>query len=194
MSSVDEKAGAAQDSDYQSDSVSAKSPFLYETSSESSDSDDDGDESKDTKPKTQFNEVKVGVWTVYYAIGGAWASQLPGFNPMRRTQAAIKGLPIVWNFLLENFALGPSLFIIYFVATILSGLLASIKLYNSMKILELIENAGKDRTISRQKFERVVTRYLLAFAVDWAVKKINARSEPVLKQRIVLHFKTRLLA
>ncbi|KAG8759028.1 hypothetical protein FRC12_009861 [Ceratobasidium sp. 428] len=194
MSSVDEKAGAVQDSDYQSDSMSAKSPFLYETSSESSDSDDDGDESKDTKPKTQFNEVKVGVWTVYYAIGGAWASQLPGFNPMRRTQAAIKGLPIVWNFLLENFALGPSLFIIYFAATILSGLLASIKLYNSMKILELIENAGKDRTINRQKFERVVTRYLLAFAVDWAVKKINARSEPVLKQRIVLHFKTRLLA
>ncbi|KAG8727930.1 hypothetical protein FRC12_022140 [Ceratobasidium sp. 428] len=192
MSDVDEKAGTAQDSGYQSDSVPAKSPFLYETSSESSDSDDD--EPKDTKPKPRFQEVKVGVWTVYYAIGSVWASQLPRFDPVRRTQAAIKGLPIVRNFVLENFALGPSLFIIYFVATVLSSLLASTKLYNNMKILELIENPGKDHTLNRRIFERVVTRYLLAFVADWAVKKINARSEPVLRQRITLHFKTRLLA
>ncbi|KAG9105004.1 hypothetical protein FRC06_002925 [Ceratobasidium sp. 370] len=191
MSDNSEKSGAIKDSGYQSDSVSAKSPLLDETtSSESSDTEDD--EVKDTK--TQYHEMKFGIWTVYYVIGNAWAHQLPTLNPIPRIQGIIGGLPIVWNFLLENLALGPAMFITYFLATTLSSLISSTRLYNSMMILELVESHGKDQALNIQKFEYVLTRYLLAFAADWAVKRINSRSEPILKQRITLHFKRRLLA
>ncbi|KAG8748266.1 hypothetical protein FRC10_007656 [Ceratobasidium sp. 414] len=170
MSDTDEKSGAIKDSGYHSDSVSAKSPLLDEaTSSESSDTEDD--EPNDTK--TQYHEVKAGVWTVYYIIGNVWANQLPDLNPIPQMQSVIRGLPIVWNFLLENLALGPAMFITYFLATTLSSLISSTKLYNSMMILELIESPGKDHALNLQKFEYVVTRYLLAFVADWAIKKIK---------------------
>ncbi|KAG9091906.1 hypothetical protein FS749_016147, partial [Ceratobasidium sp. UAMH 11750] len=180
MSDTDEKSGATKGSGYQSDSASAKPPLSDETTcSESSDTEDD--KPKDTK--TQYYEIKLGVWTVYYAIGNAWANQLPSLNPIPRMQAAVRGLPIVWNFLLENLALGPAMFITYFLMTTLSSLISSTKLYNSMIILELIENPGKDHALNLRRFKYVLTRYLLAFVADWAVKKISSRNEPILKQR-----------
>ncbi|KAG9105349.1 hypothetical protein FRC07_009358 [Ceratobasidium sp. 392] len=191
MSDINEKTGTAPDSGYQSDSVSTKSPLLYESeSSESSDTEDDEPKVK----KTQYKEVEVGVWTVYFPVVNAWAKRLPRLAFIRRIQGVIKGLPIVWNFLLENLALGPAMFITHFVATILTSLIASTKLYNNMKILELVEAPGNDHALNRKKFEYAVTRYFVAFAAEWAVKKINSRNEPILKQRITLHFKTRLLA
>ncbi|QRV75041.1 ABC transporter [Ceratobasidium sp. AG-Ba] len=191
MDHKDEETSPLPDHGYQSDSTTSGSPLLDEKSRYGVFKDE---VTKQKDGGNQFHEVNAGAWTVYYLMSAPWTSRLPGLQAVQRARGVIYGLPIVWNFLLENLSLGPIMFLTYFLATTLSGLVTSAKLYNNMKMLELIEKPDENQALNREKFEQVVSRYLLAFMADWMVKKINARSGPILKQRVTLHFRTRLLA
>jgi hypothetical protein len=128
MSDTDDKTSVVLDS-------GSESPLLDEKASSQS-SDVKTDKPKETKP--EFREVKVGIWTVYYAITEPWTRQLPALGSLRWLLDVAKGLPIVWDFFLETLSLGPVLFAIYFMTATLTSVVSSMKLYNNLKILELV--------------------------------------------------------
>jgi hypothetical protein len=136
MSDTDDKPSVVRDSVYRSDSGS-ESPLLDEKAS-CQPSDGKTDKPKDTK--SEFREVKVGIWTLSYAITQPWTRRFPALGSVWWLLDVAKGLPIVWSFFLETLSLGPVLFAIYFMASTLTSVVSSMKLYNNLKILELVSS------------------------------------------------------
>lgn len=99
---------------------------------------DPKDQPKQEETKPQYRERQLGAWTLYYPITNAWRDSIPTLNTLYALHGMVKSTPVVWHFLRECLALGPYVFTIYVISSLLASLMPSIQLYNNSYIMELV--------------------------------------------------------
>ncbi|KAG9120881.1 hypothetical protein FRC07_003404 [Ceratobasidium sp. 392] len=149
---------------------------------------------KPTKQPPEFREVQYGVWTLYYPITNSWREYLPALESLWAFVDLVKSLPIIWKFITETLSLAPVFFAVYFASSTLASFEPAFRLFINSKILSFVEDIAKGASPSRERFERLVVAYLGAFAVGFVLRKLESYSNPILQQRVRLHFRQRLLA
>ncbi|KAG8699794.1 hypothetical protein FRC08_005098 [Ceratobasidium sp. 394] len=146
--------------------------------------------------KLRYHERSLGVWTLYYPITASWTDSIPTLGSFKRAFRFVASIPTVWRFLLESVSLAPLLFAIYFIVSVVSGIVPSIQLQNNSKILNLAERVltdHGDHAIFLKEFTRVFTVYLVAVVIGWGARRLDTQIQPIIEQRVSLHFKRRLL-
>ncbi|KAF8606642.1 P-loop containing nucleoside triphosphate hydrolase protein [Ceratobasidium sp. AG-I] len=145
------------------------------------------------KNTRQFREIQLGIWTLYFPLTGSWRDYLPALDSLWMIYDLTRSIPIVWKFVLETLALGPGFFAMYFISSTLTSILPAVQLFNNSKILALVEDVSNGNATNRKQFEHVVVTYLTALAIGFVLRKLVSYSQPILQQRVSLHFKQRLL-
>lgn len=124
--------------------ASEKLPILEDSESDSehepssSVAKDSPDAHSSTKSQPEFREVQLGIWTLYFPITNSWRHYFPALESLWLYVDLIKGLPIVWKFILETLSLAPFFFAVYFAASTLVSFESAFRLYNNSRILAFV--------------------------------------------------------
>ncbi|KAG8702475.1 hypothetical protein FRC09_004717 [Ceratobasidium sp. 395] len=149
---------------------------------------------KPTKPPLEFRERQLGIWTLYFPLTNSWREYFPALEYLWSFTELVKTLPIVWRFIFETLSLAPIFFAVYFASSTLAGFESAFQLWNNSQILSFVEDVAKGESPDRERFKRLVASYLIAFVAGFVLRKLVSYSNPILQQRVALHFKQRLLA
>ncbi|KAG8732234.1 hypothetical protein FRC12_019372, partial [Ceratobasidium sp. 428] len=153
---------------------------------------------RDTRPP--LHEKKVGIWTMYFAStpqpstpkdSTSISGSTGGLDSLQRTIP----IKLVRRFILDAISIGPTMFILYFGCSAVSNLVPVLQLGNNARVLDLIQTALlRNQPTPRKDFILTFASYLLLVVCGWTARKVKNYTEPVLQQRLVLHFKKRILA
>ncbi|QRV75040.1 ABC transporter [Ceratobasidium sp. AG-Ba] len=152
-------------------------------------------ESDPSQPR--YRERELGIWTLYYPITEPWLESIPVASVLKKMLEFTASIPIVWKFILETLSLGPYLFVLYFLAEIVTSIVPTIHLRNNSTMLNLTERVlinHEDQASAYREFYQVFVVYLVTVIVGWVAGRVDSYVEPVIEQRVSLHFKKRILA
>ncbi|KAF8604173.1 P-loop containing nucleoside triphosphate hydrolase protein [Ceratobasidium sp. AG-I] len=154
------------------------------------------DASKKEENKPRYREHQLGAWTLYFPLTNTWSDSIPTLSIIYALHGLVKSVPVVWQFLRESLSLGPYTFTVYLISSALASLMPSIQLYNNSYILELTERAllnHEDHTKAFGELKYGFIVYLATLVSGWVVRRLEDYTEPVVKQRVELHFEARVL-